>query len=375
MHKELELVLVNVFHRHGERAPLKLYERPVGRVTPCKNTNLIVETLPIKQKTSIFNFFANTKKQPLNFELIYQSIHDGECAPGQLTDVGKRRLFNLGKKLRKDYVDTGFISSVYNKDEVHLTSTDFQRTIESLQSLIKGLFKVSDTPIPINIGRRGIKSLYSSKFCTSYQIEKEHYHKKSAENNKENLVKIKKYVDQNYPMLNFYKNPYELFDIVRSSIGNGHDYFKNFSSDILQMAEKYSLDRWFDIFHNRKYLAIYKGEIIRDLHDRIKDATQNALNSTKMYVLSAHDVTVYPLLMAFNIHDNRWPDFGANLIFETFKDQNNKHYVRAKYMGKVVPMPGCSANFKNDKSYCSVDDFLRICRDYIPTDKEALCQA
>ncbi|KAM0673716.1 hypothetical protein GVAV_002804 [Gurleya vavrai] len=373
MHKDLQLILVNVFHRHGERAPLKLYERPVGRLTPCKNTNQIVETLPIKTKSSIFPFFTSTKKQPLNFELVYKSIKDGECAPGQLTDHGKRRLFNLGKRLKKDYVDTGFISSEFKKEEVHLTSTDFQRTIESLQSLIKGLFKVSNDPIPINIGKRGIKSLYSSKFCLSYQKEKEYYHKRSLENNKENLIIIKKYINDNYPVLNFYKNPYEVFDIVKSSLGNGHSFFKNFSNEILKKAEKFSLENWFDIFHNKKFLMIYKGEIIKNLHDRIKKATEDSIDKTKMFILSAHDVTIYPLLMAFNIHNNKWPDFGANLIFETYKDKNEKHFVRVKYMGKVVKMPNCGKTYLNDKTLCDVDEFLRICKDYIPSDKEALC--
>ncbi|KAM0677994.1 Lysophosphatidic acid phosphatase type 6 [Binucleata daphniae] len=235
------------------------------------------------------------------------------------------------------------------------------------------MFKVSDTPIPINIGRRGIKSLYSSKYCESYQNEKEYCTKKTNENNKKNLNTIREYIEKSYPILNFYSNPYEVFDIVKSSLGNGHSYFKNFSGDILKMVENYAVQRYFDIFYNKKFLVIYKGEVIKDLHDQITKATQNMTNK-KMYVLSAHDVTIYPLLMAFGIENNRWPDFGANLIFETYKDKNDEHYVKAKYMGNAVAIPGCGKTYKNDKTLCSINDFLRICKEYIPVDKEILCR-
>lgn len=373
MYKDLDLVLVNVFHRHGERAPLKMYEKPLGRITACTKVNEYSETLPVKKMSFWKSLFSFQNKQPLSFQIIYKRIPDGECAPGQLTDHGKKRLFELGRRLKKDYVETGFINGIFNSSEVHLTSTDFQRTVESLQSLLKGLFKDSHEPIPINIGKRGVNSLYSSKYCESYLKEKSFHLKSVEEKHKDKIKQIFDYVSVKFPVLKDSKSPYEIFDIINSSIGNKCDYFKGFCPKIFRMAEIYSLDKFFGLLERKKNLTIYRGEIIKDLHDRIKNAVEGQYNKTKMFILSAHDVTIYPMLMVFNLQDNKWPGFGSNLVYETFKDKNDNYFVRVKYNGNVKNIPGCTRVYKNDKSLCSVEDFLRICSETIPKNKQELC--
>lgn len=374
MHKNLELVLVNIFHRHGERSPLNMYEKPLGRINACKKMNDYTETIPIK-KTSFFStFFSNERSMPLNFELFYKSTIDGECGPGQLTDYGKRTLYNIGKRLRKDYVDSGFLGEVFNNQEIHLTSTDFQRTIESLQSLVKGLFRYTNETIRINVGKRGVKSLYTSKFCERY-IEERKLHKQTVLiRHKEGIKKIEEYVNSKFPILKKVGSTYGLFDIITSSLGNRNSFFRDFSPNILKLAEIFSVDLFFGHLEKRENLAISRGEIIRDLHDRIHNVVSEGFGKTKMFILSGHDITIYPLLMAFNIHDKKWPIFGSNLIYETFKAPDGKFYIRVKYNGKIREIPLCSRNYKGDKSLCLADDFLNICKQYIPEDREQLCR-
>lgn len=373
MTKDLKLVLVNVFHRHGERSPLNVYDKPLDRITACTKSNDYLETLPRTKRSFLSSFFNVERNSPLNFELLYKNNTDGECAPGQLTDHGKRTLYNFGKNLRKDYVDSGFIKDHFDKNEVNLTSTDFQRTIESLQSLIKGLFKYSSDPIQINIGKRGIKSLYTSKFCERY-VEERNHHKKIVHSKHEGKIKkIRDYISKNYPVLNKVESTYGIFDIVASSLGNKSSFFKNFSPKILRLAEDFSLDLFFGHLEKRQNLAVARGEIIRDLHDRIFNVVNDSLAKTKMFILSGHDVTLYPLLMAFNIHDKRWPVFGSNLVYETYKSSNNKFYIKVKYNGKVKEIPLCTRTYNGDKSLCLVDDFLNICKQYIPKDRDELC--
>lgn len=50
------------------------------------------------------------------------------------------QLYSVGKKLRERYVDTGFLSSSYKRDEVYVRSTDKDRTLQSAQSLLYGLY-------------------------------------------------------------------------------------------------------------------------------------------------------------------------------------------------------------------------------------------
>lgn len=368
---DLELVLVNIFHRHGERAPLKKYNKPLGRLESCSKTNSILETLP--QKKSFFASLFTYNKQPLNFELIYKKIPTGECAPGQLTDIGKRRLFDFGRRLKETYINSGFLSEKFNPTEVHLTSTDFQRTIESLQSLVKGLFVGSDTNIPIHIGRRGINSPYSSQFCPDLMEERINHKEKVLLKHKSTIEKINEYVSKKYPILKNSRGPYEIFDIICSNLGNKSSYFSNFCPKMFRMAENFTIDLHFGLFDKTKNLINSKGAIIKDLYDRMHEV-KDGKGEYKMYITSGHDVTIYPLLMALKIHDNKWPGFGANIIIETYKDKSDKFYVRVKHNEKVKALPDCSYNNKNQNKMCLLEDFLCVLKQYVPDDREKSCR-
>lgn len=61
---------------------------------------------------------------------------------GQLTPSGQRQLYLLGKMFRKYYVDDlSFLSTNYNKSEIYVQSTAFERTIMSAESFLQGLYR------------------------------------------------------------------------------------------------------------------------------------------------------------------------------------------------------------------------------------------
>ena len=69
-------------------------------------------------------------------------------AKEELTNIGKRMLYLLGVKARKRYVDeTKLLSPEYSPQEILIRSTDVNRTIESVECFIQGLYPHGTGPV------------------------------------------------------------------------------------------------------------------------------------------------------------------------------------------------------------------------------------
>jgi acid phosphatase len=85
-------------------------------------------------------------------------LSSGECWSGQLTDAGKVSLRQSGGNLRGLYVDSlGFLPKELNKEsseDMRVRSTEYARTIESVQYLLNGLYPKEyreDEDLPIHL--------------------------------------------------------------------------------------------------------------------------------------------------------------------------------------------------------------------------------
>lgn len=59
---------------------------------------------------------------------------------GALTAVGERAHFELGRRLRKRYVDSGFLPFSFSAKDIYLRSTTIDRTLMSAYSQMAGMF-------------------------------------------------------------------------------------------------------------------------------------------------------------------------------------------------------------------------------------------
>jgi len=66
----------------------------------------------------------------------------------ELTNMGKRMLYLLGVKTRKRYMEqTKLLSKEFSPQEILIRSTDVNRTIESVECFIQGLYPHGTGPV------------------------------------------------------------------------------------------------------------------------------------------------------------------------------------------------------------------------------------
>ncbi|OHE97878.1 acid phosphatase [Colletotrichum orchidophilum] len=136
---QLQLELVHVFFRHGERTPNDARFENTGGKTEW----------PFNQSaTAPKTLFQGTgpKLVPINDEVDKPLLPDGRrpisCAHGDLTDRGRATAERLGRQLRNLYVEQiNFMPEVLDDFyKIYLRSTQYQRTFVTLQNVFRGLY-------------------------------------------------------------------------------------------------------------------------------------------------------------------------------------------------------------------------------------------
>ena len=136
----------------------------------------------------------------------------------ELTNVGKRMLYLLGVKANKRYVGEGkLLNKTYSPQEILIRSTDVNRTIESVESFIQGLYPAGTGPV--------LKKDIANNNDISYPPNKLYKDKFAEIINKYNLNG-----DNNFalphrmnilPIHLFYKPAHE-FELYSTSLCKGH---------------------------------------------------------------------------------------------------------------------------------------------------------
>lgn len=69
------------------------------------------------------------------------------------------------------------------------------------------------------------------------------------------------------------------------------------------------------------------GQFLKKVAENIHDNIHKR-SAKKIYLYSAHDVTVYTFLRAHNIDHIRYIHYGATVVLEKLRGKDNKQYVR-----------------------------------------------
>ncbi|CRK95747.1 CLUMA_CG009204, isoform A [Clunio marinus] len=342
--ENLELKLVHVLFRHGSRTPADTYP----------NDPHVNETF-----------------DPFGW--------------GQLTNVGKQQMFNLGTFLRNRY--DRFLDRLLKLDDVHAQSTDVSRTKMSLLLVLAGLYPPQKTslewnknlnwqPIPFSYEELNKDSLLLVRTpCARYAEEMErilHY-------------EVRDEIDQITPLMN------ELSNITGWEIKTPDDVQSLYSTLKAEKEFGLKLPQWTENFFPQKLqyvtdrsyvLNAFNSELKRlkggvFVKKAIQDWNEKALNKLKekIFIYAGHDATVTNILSAFNVWDEQFPDYGITAILELSQHKETKEFGVEIFLRNStdcepyqLTIPGCG-------NFCSLKNLQTLLESNIPQDHDLECKA
>lgn len=136
---------VSIIHRHGARVPY------LGGPKAASKTNIpgpaVNWTCNLLSQVANADGDAQAPRNLVKFYVDHQNVLPGDCMLGQLTLIGQQQHHRLGQAYRAKYVHLlRFMPSVFNASQVWFRSTDYQRTLASLEANWGGFYPAKLRP-------------------------------------------------------------------------------------------------------------------------------------------------------------------------------------------------------------------------------------
>ena len=388
---DLKLERVAVIHRHGDRAQIwrslgpsnpesddvstmwksKLPKDDTLRRMACAFRSSLDVTLKIHEGEVDIDLSAYSRNEHL------YSGEDSDAYPyAQLTELGAQQLIRVGRLLRQRYgVDRGdgassscsigrtghsLISTRQDDGDVYLRSTNMCRTLQSLRSLVVGLY---DIPDPMNKQTEEDAVDAENGVLLQQNAPTVHTRPKSAEtmfpqSTCYELAERRSVVLTNQHFYEKFEDYGSIHERLRALLGlpskddkvswlmlkeilscykvHAYPYPLSLTYDDEKIATEVCGWMWGSLYGDEPLNRLAAGRFLREL---IEDLTQAEKEDVKMLIYSGHDSSLVPILCALGIYDNQWPPYASYLVLEVAKNlSTGKTFVRALYNDEVRPL-------------------------------------
>ncbi|XP_006642736.1 lysosomal acid phosphatase isoform X1 [Lepisosteus oculatus] len=343
---ERQLKFVTLLYRHGDRSPVRAYP-----------------TDPYQESA-----------WPQGF--------------GQLSQEGMRQHLELGQLLRRRY--HGFLNESYNRKEISVRSTDYDRTLMSAETNLAGLYPPNGSqifnpnipwqPIPVHTVPEGEDRLLSFPIpdCPRYDL---------LMNETKRTDEYINLLNSNKEFLEMVRNKTGLKDATVESVWSVHDTLfceakhnmtppSWVTPEVMEQLRKlkdYSFELMFGVYKREEKTRLQGGVLLGHIVKKLSDAAKSSVPSPKLMIYSAHDTTVVALQSALNVFNGKQPPYASCHFFELYREGNGSFTVAMFYRNHTeqepypVSLPGCS-------QFCLLEDFLRVTKSAIPENREKECQ-
>lgn len=374
--QEDKLKLVQVVFRHGARTPLsKLYwPELVDKWDVCEQ---LYTPIPVQVVDEDGN-----GERPVNSHDAEQvaTVFAGGCSRGQLTREGQQQARSFGRWLRQRYMmDLKFLPEEYREDAVYGRTTNYSRTVATLQGVLTGLYPTgTDAPITVRTteemdeilfgnpdGCRRLKSIIKAAAAAANEALPPPEVRKLADRIRDILG-----LDLNAPVKFL-----DLHDTITTMKTHGKPIPPELrDEELLRAIEEQATKRFMTFVvgttataasssgsgtatedggvqqNNNKnnkppeLLRLGLGRLMCLLVQRMENAASpskspsRTIEPYKMYLYSGHDSTIMPLLAALGQEVDHWPVYLSNIVLELWERPNGDHYVTLLYNREPLEM-------------------------------------
>ncbi|KAK4202693.1 histidine phosphatase superfamily [Triangularia verruculosa] len=358
----LDLQLVQILMRHGERTPITARFPNTGLPAfwpYCSSVRQITSTIlsPIAQNSSStsephldtlqwkrrLETFASQDDSP-TLALSPTGLPDNICDMGTLTDLGRQTTYTLGLRLRDLYVSRlKFLpDSISSTDNFYLRTTPVPRALESLQQTFSALYPPNTRqpspetglfPTPAIVSRaHADETLYPNDGnCRRFAALSRAFAQRAAD--KWNDTSDMEFLNSLYgkwmggqkvavdsrPRLS------GIMDTINATYAHGpqtklpKEFYDEKAKGII---EKIGVEEWFQGYReSREYRTLGIGGLMGDLTQRMVGAVEGRDGQVKLGLHGCHDTTLAGVLAsvgAFETH--QWPPFTSHIAVELFKE-------------------------------------------------------
>lgn len=384
--KKFKLVQVQIIHRHGDRTP----------ITPMKDESYWSNTLP--SQTLLSKIASGTNVIRNNDQKEGCNHTAGGRGPfGKLTQLGLLQMVEVGSSIREQlqldgeeddnnhhvdeeghiYLHKGCLFT--NKKPLHPTkikvkSTDFPRTLQSVQALLVGLFPdglPEGTQIDIDARHTDVLIPDPQPRMSAEQVElekllsqREHVLHKEAELKTLALKisnELKSFIsdDANSAVFGIGEDGdshIEERPISWSQLKEIMTCLKvrgilpaSITDEEYELMASHVAWKWFESLRHQKlaYLAMkpFMNFIMNTLYlgQKLNEESISLEEPPTLHIYSAHDSSLIGLICAFRLQKpSHWPDYGSYLKIELFEahdiddDVNKEYYVRFSLNNNVL---------------------------------------
>uniref|UniRef100_A0A3B3CZX3 Lysosomal acid phosphatase n=1 Tax=Oryzias melastigma TaxID=30732 RepID=A0A3B3CZX3_ORYME len=342
-----KLVFVTVLFRHGDRSPVKAYP-----------------TDPYQESA-----------WPQGF--------------GQLSQEGMRQHFELGQYLRSRYQN--FLNESYDRHEILVRSTDYDRTLMSAEANLAGLYPPSGEqvfrpelkwqPIPVHTVPQSQERLLSFPLgdCPRYkqlmeetERTKEFINITSTFQDLIELVRNKTGLEQTTV-----ETVWSVYDTLFCEARHNKSAPAWVTPDVmekLRILKDFGFQVSFGFYKqqekSRLQGGILLGEIVKNIS---RMAVPDPKQRFKMMMLSAHDTTVAALQASLDVFNGKQPPYASCHFFELYRNDDGSASVSMFYRNdsSVEPYPLQLSNCSLD---CPLEDFVSITSHFISKNRDEECQ-